>query len=171
MSIKDGEFRFAFRQSIPVLFGYIALGLGYGLYMHNLGFSFIYPTLMALTIYGGSVEFVIANMLIQHFQPVNVLLVTLVVGFRQFLIFDHSKKGSDEISPFIDGLGKFLPPAIMGMLVVYCFRNVDFLSGTHGLPDIIATIITVLIHLWRRNMCLSLLVGTVSYILLVNFIF
>lgn len=84
MSIKDGEFRFAFRQSIPVLFGYIALGLGYGLYMHNLGFSFIYPTLMALTIYGGSVEFVIANMLIQHFQPVNVLLVTLVVGFRQF---------------------------------------------------------------------------------------
>lgn len=88
-----------------------------------------------------------------------------------FLIFDHSKKGSDEISPFIDGLGKFLPPVIMGMLVVYCFRNVDFLSGTHGLPDIIATIITVLIHLWRRNMCLSLLVGTVSYILLVNFIF
>ena len=51
--------------------------------MHNLGFSFWYPTLMALTIYGGSVEFVIANMLVQHFNPLNVLLITLVVGFRQ----------------------------------------------------------------------------------------
>ena len=47
------------------------------------GFSFWYPTLMALTIYGGSVEFVIANMLVQHFNPLNVLLITLVVGFRQ----------------------------------------------------------------------------------------
>ena len=84
MEKTHGEFKFAFKQSIPVLFGYIALGLGCGLYMHSLGFSFIYPTLMALTIYGGSVEFVIANMLIQHFNPVNVLLVTLVVGFRQF---------------------------------------------------------------------------------------
>lgn len=84
MSIGGSDFKFALRQSIPVLFGYVTLGLGYGLYMHNLGFSFIYPTLMALTIYGGSVEFVIANMLVQHFQPLNVLLVTLVVGFRQF---------------------------------------------------------------------------------------
>ena len=68
---------------MPVLFGYVTLGLVYGLYMHNLGFSFWYPTLMALTIYGGSVEFVIANMLVQHFNPLNVLLITLVVGFRQ----------------------------------------------------------------------------------------
>lgn len=83
MLVHDGEFHFAFRQSIPVLFGYVTLGLGYGLYMHNLGFSFWYPTLMALTIYGGSVEFVIANMLVQHFNPLNVLLITLVVGFRQ----------------------------------------------------------------------------------------
>lgn len=84
MSVQNSEFRFALKQSVPVFFGYIALGLGYGLYMHNLGFSFLFPTLMALTIYGGSVEFVIANMLLQHFNPVNVLLVTLVVGFRQF---------------------------------------------------------------------------------------
>lgn len=79
----DGEFRFALEKSMPVLFGYVTLGLGYGLYMHNLGFSFWYPTLMALTIYGGSVEFVIANMLVQNFNPLNVLLITLVVGFRQ----------------------------------------------------------------------------------------
>ncbi|WP_251575434.1 AzlC family ABC transporter permease [Limosilactobacillus agrestimuris] len=83
MKMMQGEFRFALQRSIPVLFGYVTLGLGYGLYMHNLGFSFWYPTLMALTIYGGSVEFVIANMLVQHFNPLNVLLITLVVGFRQ----------------------------------------------------------------------------------------
>lgn len=78
------NFRFALVTSMPVLFGYVILGLGYGLYMHNLGFSFWYPTLMALTIYGGSVEFLIANLLLQHFAPLNVLLITAVVGFRQF---------------------------------------------------------------------------------------
>lgn len=83
MKKLDGEFHFALGKSMPVLLGYVTLGLGYGLYMHNLGFSFWYPTLMALTIYGGSVEFVIANMLVQHFNPLNVLLITLVVGFRQ----------------------------------------------------------------------------------------
>ena len=53
MKKLDGEFRFALGKSMPVLFGYVTLGLWYGLYMHNLGFSFWYPTLMALTIYGG----------------------------------------------------------------------------------------------------------------------
>lgn len=75
---------YAFKTSLPVLFGYLFLGIGYGLYMHNLGFSFWYPTLMAATIYGGSVEFVIANMLTQQFNPLSVLLITAVVGFRQF---------------------------------------------------------------------------------------
>lgn len=78
------NFHFAFITSMPVLFGYLILGIGYGLYMHNLGFSFWYPTLMALTIYGGSVEFLIANLLLQHFNPLNVLLLTAGIGFRQF---------------------------------------------------------------------------------------
>ena len=84
MKNKIGNLRFAFVTSIPVLFGYVILGIGYGLYMHNLGFTFLYPTLMAMTIYGGSVEFLIANLLLQHFNPVNVLLLTAVLGFRQF---------------------------------------------------------------------------------------
>lgn len=78
------DFHFALTTSVPVFFGYVILGLGYGLYMHNLGFSFWYPTLMAVTIYGGSVEFLIANLLLQHFNPLNVFLITAVVGFRQF---------------------------------------------------------------------------------------
>lgn len=84
MTTNTSNFRFALRQSLPILCGYLALGFGYGLYMHNLGLAFWYPTLMAATIYGGSVEFVLANMLVQKFNPVMVLVITLVVGFRQF---------------------------------------------------------------------------------------
>lgn len=107
-------------------------------------------------------------------QVISIAMAALANFFTRlapFLIFDHSKNGKDQLNPFIEGLGKFLPPAIMGMLVVYCFRNVNFLAGTHGLPELIASAITVLVHLWRRNMSLSLLLGTVSYIILVNFIF
>lgn len=110
-------------------------------------------------------------------QQIISIAIAAVANFltraTPFFVFDHDHgdRRSDDISPFIEGLGKFLPPAIMGMLVVYCFRNVNFLAGTHGLPEVIATVITILIHLWRRSMCLSLLVGTVSYILLVNLIF
>lgn len=78
------NFTFAFRQSIPILFGYVMLCFGYGLYMHNLGLPFWYPPLMAATVYGGSVEFILANMLIQKFNPLTVLVITLVVEFRQF---------------------------------------------------------------------------------------
>ena len=84
MEEKVSNFRYAWTASIPVLFGYVTLGFAYGLYMHNLGFAFWYPALMALAIYGGSVEFFIANLLLQHFNPLNVLLITAVLGFRQF---------------------------------------------------------------------------------------
>lgn len=92
--------------------------------------------------------------------------ITRWLPFRLF-----AKDDNEKLSPFIYGLGAFLPAAIMGMLVVYCYRNINFFTGDHGLPDIIAGIITVIIHLWRRSMFLSLIVGTVSYIILVNWIF
>lgn len=76
--------RFAFNSSLPIFFGYVILGTGYGLYMHNLGFGFWFPTIMAAVVYGGSVEFILASMLVQSFLPGNVVLITLVVGFRQF---------------------------------------------------------------------------------------
>ncbi|MEK1330408.1 hypothetical protein HCY46_05410 [Limosilactobacillus fermentum] len=77
VSSRRHEWRIALTASAPVMLGYIVLGLGYGLYTHNLGFSWWVPTLMALTIYGGSVEFVIANMLTQAFNPLTVLVITL----------------------------------------------------------------------------------------------
>ncbi|MCI1975150.1 MAG: AzlD domain-containing protein [Limosilactobacillus sp.] len=99
-------------------------------------------------------------------QIVSIAIAAVANFFTRyipFLIFGRQKTGKEELSPFIEGLGNFLPPAIMGMLVVYCFRNVHFLSGDFGLPEIIASIITILVHLRKRSMCLSLLVGTISY--------
>lgn len=107
-------------------------------------------------------------------QVISIAIAAIANFFTRvipFLVFDRHNSKKKDLSPFIEGLGNFLPPAIMGMLVVYCFRNVHFLSGNYGLPEIIASVITIIIHLWKRNMCLSLLLGTVSYIVLVNFIF
>lgn len=98
-------------------------------------------------------------------------LVNFATRVAPFLLFAHSHNGKSEISPFIEGLGKFLPPAIMALLVVYCFRNVNFLGGTHGLPELLAAGVTIEVHLWTRNMFLSLIVGTLTYVLLVNFVF
>lgn len=98
-------------------------------------------------------------------------LANFATRVAPFLLFAHSHNGKSEISPCIEGLGKFLPPAIMALLVVYCFRNVNFLGGTHGLPELLAAGVTIEAHLWKRNMFLSLIVGTLTYILLVNFVF
>ncbi|MCI1290166.1 MAG: AzlD domain-containing protein [Lactobacillus sp.] len=85
-----------------------------------------------------------------------------------FAIFNDKKT---KALPFVDGVGKFLPPAIMAMLVVYCFRNVNFSAQPYGLPELIASALTIAVHLWRKNMFLSLFTGTISYILLLNFVF
>jgi branched-subunit amino acid transport protein AzlD len=79
---------------------------------------------------------------------------------------------ADKPTPkYITFLGKALLAAVFGMLVVYCLKNVQILSGSHGLPELIAIAIVVLLHLWKRQMLLSIAVGTISYMLLVQFIF
>lgn len=68
-------------------------------------------------------------------------------------------------------LGRVLPPAMMGLLVVYSLRNTDILSGSHGLPEAIAVTVTAGLHLWRRSTLLSILAGTAVYMLLVQLVF
>lgn len=68
-------------------------------------------------------------------------------------------------------LGKVLPFSIMGMLVVYCLKDTDFLGATHGIPEVIAVTVVVVVHLLKRNTVLSVIAGTVVYMLLVQFIF
>lgn len=72
---------------------------------------------------------------------------------------------------FVQYLGKFLPSAVFGMLVVYCLRNVHVLSDTHGLPEFISILVRGALHIWKRQMLLSIAGGTICYMLLLHFVF
>ncbi|MGI6756226.1 MAG: AzlC family ABC transporter permease [Atopobiaceae bacterium] len=74
--------RAAFPYTVPILAGFSFLGFSYGVYMHALGFSFVYPLVMAWAIFGGSLEFVTAGMLVSPFAPLTVLAVSLAVQAR-----------------------------------------------------------------------------------------
>jgi len=95
------------------------------------------------------------------------VLGTMATRFLPFLIFSENK----ETPPYIKYLGKALPSAIFGMLVVYCLKNVSFISGNYAAPEIIAIAVTVALHFWRRQMLISIAGGTVCYMLLVQLIF
>jgi len=92
---------------------------------------------------------------------------TMLTRFLPFLIFRENK----EAPKFVQYLGNALPAAIFSMLIVYCLKNVQFLSGSHGLPEIIAILITGGLHLWKRQILISIAGGTVAYMILVQMIF
>ena len=98
---------------------------------------------------------------------VVMALVTMLTRFLPFLIFGEKRK-TPEIVLY---LGKVLPCAVMGMLVVYCLKDVTFLQAPFGLPELIGIAVVALLHLWRRNSLLSIGVGTVAYMLLVQLVF
>ena len=93
-----------------------------------------------------------------------IALVTALTRFLPFILLSNGKK----TPKIIDKLGKLLPYAIMGMLVVYCLKDISFLSVGTFLPMIIGCIIVALLYIWKRNTLLSIISGTVIYILLIN---
>jgi len=94
-------------------------------------------------------------------------LVTIALRFLPFAVFS----GKRETPEYITYLGKVLPYAIMGMLVVYCLRGISFGASPFGIPELLATAVVVLAHVWKRNTLISILSGTVCYMLLVQFVF
>lgn len=94
-------------------------------------------------------------------------LGTMLTRFLPFLIFS----GKRETPKYVSYLGKALPAAIFGMLVVYCLKSVDFTAAPFGLAEILGIGVTVALHFWKRKMLLSIAGGTVCYMLLVQFIF
>ena len=94
-------------------------------------------------------------------------LVTIGLRFLPFLIFGENRK-TPEIVAY---LGQVLPFAIMGMLVVYCLKNVSFVSPPFGIPELIGCAVVAGLHLWKRNTLLSIGGGTLCYMLLVQFVF
>ena len=96
-----------------------------------------------------------------------VALVTAALRFLPFLIFGEGK----STPPLVSYLGQVLPYAIMGMLVVYCLKDVQLLSGSFGIPEILGCAVVTVLHIRKRNTLLSIGVGTVFYMLLVQLIF
>ncbi|TQI67642.1 AzlC family ABC transporter permease [Clostridium sp. KNHs216] len=80
--ILHKAFKAAFPYTVPIFAGFVFLGIAYGIYMNTLGFPFLYPMLMSLTIFGGSVEFVVAGLLLAAFDPLKALALTLVINAR-----------------------------------------------------------------------------------------
>lgn len=94
-------------------------------------------------------------------------LATMLTRFLPFLLFSSRR----PTPKYVRYLGRALPPAIFGMLVVYCLKNVSIVSGSHGLPELIAIAVTVGLHLWKRQTLLSIAGGTITYMLLIQLFF
>ena len=96
-----------------------------------------------------------------------VVLGTAATRFLPFLVFPAGK----PTPKYIQYLGKVLPAAVFGLLVIYCLKDVDIPGGSHGIPELIAIAAVVALHLWKRQMLLSIAGGTVLYMVLVQTVF
>lgn len=96
-----------------------------------------------------------------------IVLGTMLTRFLPFLLFPAGKPTPKAVHY----LGSVLPGAVFGLLVVYCLKNVSLFTGSHGLPELISIARVVLLHLWKRQMLLSIAGGTACYMLLVQFVF
>ena len=92
---------------------------------------------------------------------------TMLSRFLPFLIFTENKK----TPAFVQYIGKYLPSAVFGMLVIYCLKNVSILQGSHGIPELLGILVTAALHLWKRQMLLSIAGGTIFYMLVLHFVF
>ena len=96
-----------------------------------------------------------------------VALATALTRFLPFLVFKPTK----ETPKYLKFLASALPPAVFGMLVVYCFKNISFTAPSAFLPELIATAVVITVHLLFRKMLISIASGTVVYMILVNLVF
>lgn len=96
-----------------------------------------------------------------------IVLGTVATRFLPFLLVPRKK----QTPGYIRYLGVMLPSAALGLLVIYAYKDVGIFSGTHGIPELIATAAVVALHLWKRQMLLSIAGGTALYMLLLQFVF
>ncbi len=96
-----------------------------------------------------------------------VVLGTMITRFLPFLIFPSGRETPD----LIQYLGKVLPSAVFGLLVIYSLKDVSLLSGNHGIPEAISILAVLLLHFWKRQMLFSIAGGTICYMALVQLVF
>jgi len=104
----------------------------------------------------------------QAFTIIALLVAgTAITRFLPFVLF----RDAATAPRYVYYLGKRLPAAAISLLVVYCLRYVSFASAPHGAPEAIAIFVVAALHIWKKNTLLSIAAGTVSYMLLVQFVF
>ncbi len=96
-----------------------------------------------------------------------VAIGAMVTRFTPFLLFPERK----EPPKVITYLGQVLPPAMMGLLVVYCLKSVSIWDTPHGIPELIAILMIVILHKWKSNVLISIGGGTIVYMILVQIVF
>ena len=107
------------------------------------------------------------NLMQQVVMICMVILGTMITRFLPFLIFT-----SDRPTPkYVQFLGKLLPSAALGMLVIYCLKDVSLFRGNHAVPELISIMVVILLHLWKRQMLISIAGGTIFYMILIQLIF
>ena len=99
-----------------------------------------------------------------------IFTVAGTIFFTRLIPFLFFPKGK-EIPPIIRYLGRVLPPAVIGMLVIYCLKNVSVLAAPFGLPEFIAVAAVIMLHVWKRNNLLSIGAGTALYMFLIQVVF
>ena len=109
-----------------------------------------------------------------YLTPLQTLVIILVIAlgtaltrYLPFLLFPQDK----EPPRFIRDLTTLLPPAVMGLLVVYCLKGVSLTAAPSGIPELLGVAATAALHLWRRKTLLSIAAGTAVYMVLVQFVF
>lgn len=107
------------------------------------------------------------TLLQQIITIVMVVIGTMITRFLPFVIFPAGK----PTPTYIRYLGKVLPTAVFGLLLIYCVKNVNLFTGNHGVPELTALILVVLLHLLKRQMLLSIAGGTICYMLLIQWVF
>lgn len=96
-----------------------------------------------------------------------IALVTAAIRFFPFIVWNKNRKAPK----IIEKLGKILPYAVMGMLVIYCLKDVSFTEAGGFVPELAASLVVIGLYIWKRNTLISIVAGTVSYMLLVQFVF
>ena len=96
-----------------------------------------------------------------------VVLGTMTTRFLPCLLFPAGK----TTPAFVQYLGKALPAAVFGLLVIYSLKDVQLLTGSHGIPEAISIALVIILHCWKRQMLLSIAGGTICYMLLVQLVF
>ena len=95
-------------------------------------------------------------------------VATMITRFLPFVVFSSKDQQPPEVVRY---LGRVLPAAIFGMLIIYCLKSVDLFAGSHGIPEAIALLVTIGLHKWKHETLLSVAGGTLCYVLLVQMVF